>query len=132
FGQLRALLNIALPAQVARHFITHPEAYSEKSRGAATVVFMDFVGFTKTCEAFARDIGALSQHLEKAMDMVVERQLNHDLIIDKFIGDAVMSFRGGPLVEGSPTENARRVVLAALECARVLAEQENPYFSRVK
>jgi adenylate cyclase len=66
------------------------------------------------------------------MDAVVERLVAHDLIIDKFIGDAVMSFRGGPLVVGDAVDHARRVVHAAIEAAGVLSDLNDPYFSRVK
>jgi adenylate cyclase len=77
-------------------------------------------------------VQTLAEHLELVMDAVVERLIAHDLIIDKFIGDAVMAFRGGPLVEGDPTDHARRVVRAALEAAGVLSDINDPYFAHVK
>ena len=101
-AQLRGLLNLALPRQVAERFVIDPTAYSQKSRMPATIMFMDFVGFTQTCEELAHDPDPLSAHLEAAMDRLVGELVKHDLIIDKFIGDAVMSFRGGPLVGGRP------------------------------
>ncbi|HUX42467.1 MAG TPA: adenylate/guanylate cyclase domain-containing protein [Rectinemataceae bacterium] len=132
WNQLRTLLNIALPAQVAEHFLHHPAAYKERHRGPATILFIDFVGFSSTAEKMRDDVGSLAEHLERVMDAVVERLVAHDLIIDKFIGDAVMSFRGGPLVSGDPVEHARRVVRAALEAAGALRDLGDPYFSRVK
>ena len=130
--QLRGLLNLALPRQVADQFLIDPTAYTRKSREPATVLFMDFVGFTRTCEAMAHDPDLLSSHLEAAMDRLVGELVRHDLIIDKFIGDAVMSFRGGPLVGGTPSEHARRAVRAALDSTAALAELNDPYFHRVK
>ena len=130
--QLRALLNLALPRQVADQFVTDPEAYTRKTREPATILFMDFVGFTRTCEALAHDPDRLSVHLEAAMDRIVGELARHDLIIDKFIGDAVMSFRGGPLVPGTPAEHARRAVRAALDSTAALAELRDPFFHRVK
>lgn len=132
WNQLRTLLNIALPRQVAEHFLNHPEAYKERHRAAATVLYIDFVGFSATAEKLHDDVRTLAEHLELVMDAVVERLVAHDLIIDKFIGDAVMSFRGGPLVVGDAADHARRVVRAAMEAAGVLSDLNDPYFSRVK
>jgi class 3 adenylate cyclase len=130
--QLRSLLNIALPRQVAEHFLHHPGAFHERSRAPATTIFIDFVGFSSTAEKLRSDVQALAHHLEMAMDVVVERLLAHDLIIDKFIGDAVMAFRGGPLVAGDSSDHARAVVSGALEAARALVEMDDPYFAKVK
>src|SRR5262249_8932901 len=109
-AQLRALLNLALPRQVAERFLSDPTAYEQKSRMRAAIVFMDFVGFTQTCERLANDPDTISAHLERAMDRLVGELVEHDLIIDKFIGDAIMSFRGGPLVTGELPDHAYRAV----------------------
>ncbi|WP_159452201.1 adenylate/guanylate cyclase domain-containing protein [Singulisphaera sp. GP187] len=130
--QLRGLLNLALPKQVSERFLIDPHSYVQKSRMPATILFMDFVGFTKTCEGLAHDPDRLSAHLEAAMDRLVNEIVKYDLIIDKFIGDAVMSFRGGPLVNGEPADHAYRSVRAALASTRALAELDDPYFHRVK
>jgi class 3 adenylate cyclase len=129
---LRALLNLALPRQVAERFLTNPSAYTQKSRMPASVIFMDFVGFTRTCELLAHDPDKLSAHLEAAMDCLVGELVKHDLIIDKFIGDAVMSFRGGPLVTGDLAEHAYRVVRSAVDSIRALKELNDPYFHHIK
>jgi adenylate cyclase len=112
--------------------VVDPNAYTKKSRVPATIVFMDFVGFTTICEELAHNPDLLSAHLEAAMDRLVGELVRHDLIIDKFIGDAVMSFRGGPLVEGTPADHAYRAVKAALDSTRALAALDDPYFHRVK
>lgn len=131
-AQLRGLLNLALPRQVAEHFVADPAAYTRRTRMPATVLFMDFVGFTRTCELLADDPDRLSAHLEAAMDRLVGELVRHDMIIDKFIGDAVMSFRGGPLVPGAPAEHARRAVRAAVDSIAALDDLKDPYFHRVK
>jgi class 3 adenylate cyclase len=132
FNQLKGLLNIALPRQVAEHFLHHPEAYHDRHRAPATALFIDFVGFSATAEKLRSDVQGLAHHLERVMDVVVERLVAHDLIIDKFIGDAVMAFRGGPLVSGDERAHAQAVVRAALEAAEALRALNDPYFSRVK
>ncbi len=132
FNQLKSLLNIALPLQVADHFLHHPDAYHDRNRAPATTLFIDFVGFSSTAEKLRADVHELAHHLERVMDVVVDRLVAHDLIIDKFIGDAVMAFRGGPLVKGDENQHARAVVRGALEAAAALKELNDPYFSRVK
>ena len=130
--QVRALLNVALPHQVANYFLRHPEAYDRTERGEATVIFCDIQGFTTTVEALGDDLDTVKKHLERAMDVVVEQHRRYDLIVDKFIGDAIMSFRGGSLVPGTPEDHARRVVRATLAGAAALRELQDPYFSRMK
>jgi class 3 adenylate cyclase len=131
-GQLVALLNLALPKQVAERLVTQPGSYGQKSRMPATILFMDLVGFTHTCEELADRPDQLAAHLEGALDRLVCELVRHDLIIDKFIGDAVMSFRGGPLVSGDLPEHAYRGVRAALDSSKALTALNDPYFYRVK
>lgn len=128
--QVRQLLNVALPGRVAEHFMSNPEAYDHSVRMPATVIFCDIKGFTSTVERIPLE--ELKSNLEAALDAVVDAHLAQDLLIDKFIGDAVMSFRGGNLVEGDASEHAYRVVRGALDGARALAALGNPYFSEIK
>ena len=128
--QVRQLLNVALPGPVAEHFMQHPEAYDVSVRMPATVVFCDLKGFTSAVEQMPLE--ELKSHLEAALDAVVEAHVAQGLLIDKFIGDAVMSFRGGPLVPGTPEDHAYRVVRGALDGAKALAALNDPWFSAIK
>lgn len=128
--QMRALLNVALPRQVAEHLLRNPVAYDQTVRAPATVMFCDIKGFTRTVETLSLD--QVKHHLERALDAVVEAHVAEDLIIDKYIGDSVMSFRGGNLVEGDAADHARRVVRGALAGARALRELGDPHFREVK
>ena len=130
--QLRGLLNLALPRQLTERFMIDPVAYAQRTRMPATVLFMDFVGFTHTCETLADKPDVLASHLEIAMDHLVKELIREDMIIDKFIGDAVMSFRGGPLVTGTPADHAYRAVRAALASIKSLETLNDVYFHRVK
>lgn len=128
--QMRALLNVALPQQVAEHLLRNPKAYDQTVRAPATVMFCDIKGFTSTVEALSLD--QVKHHLERALDAVVEAHVAEDLIIDKYIGDSVMSFRGGNLVEGDAAEHALRVVRGALAGAAALRALGDPHFREVK
>jgi len=128
--QMRALLNVALPQQVAEHFMRNPDAYDRNVRMPATVIFCDIKGFTSTVETIGLD--DLKVHLEAALDAVVDAHLAQDMIIDKFIGDAVMSFRGGNLVAGGAEDHAYRVVRGALDGMAALRDLGDPYFREIK
>lgn len=128
--QMQALLNVALPEQVARHFLENPDRYDHHVRMPATVIFCDIKGFTRTVEKLPLE--EVKGHLERALDAVVEAHRGQDLIIDKFIGDAVMSFRGGHIAGGPPEDIAYRVVRGALDGMQALAELDDPWFREVK
>ena len=130
--QVRMLLNVALPQQVAEHFMRDPDEYDHTVSMPATIVFCDIRGFTSAVEALGDDLAALKHHLERAMDAVVQVHQKYDLIVDKFIGDAVMSFRGGDLVQGTPEEHAYRVVRASIEAPRALIALEDPHFKEIR
>ncbi len=130
--QVRTLLNVALPTQVAEHFMNQPDDYDHTVAMPATIVFCDLRGFTSAVEALGNDLGTLKTHLEGAMDAVVLVHQKYDLIVDKFMGDAVMSFRGGDLVKGTPEEHAYRVVRASIEAPRALIALKDPYFQEIR
>lgn len=130
--QVRTLLNVALPVQVAEHLMRAPQDYDHTVRMPASIIFCDISGFTSAVEALGDDLDALKTHLEAALDAVVRVHARYDLIVDKFIGDAVMSFRGGDLVSGTPADHAWRVVRAAIEAPRALAALADPHFRQVR
>ncbi|MFT5680767.1 MAG: adenylate cyclase [Myxococcota bacterium] len=130
--QLRALFRVTLPSQLAERIITEPDAYHRTEQTHATIIFCDISGFTSSVERLRGDMDAVKHHLEQVMDAVVSVFQRHDLIIDKFIGDAVMAFRGGELVEGSPTEHARRAVSATLEAIAAVEALQDPHFQHIK
>lgn len=130
--QFQSLLDLALPSQVSNHFLRKPNEYHKTVSMPATVIFCDLKGFTQTVEQLGGDLHTLKTHLEEAMAVVTEAHKKHDLIIDKYIGDAVMSFRGGNLVTGTAEDHAIRVVMATLDGIRGLQNLKNPFFNEMK
>ncbi len=128
--QLRALLDVALPRQVAEAFLRHPDTYDRTIRGPGTVIFCDLKGFSATVERCGLE--GLKEHLERVLDVIVDVHVEYDLIVDKFIGDAVMSFRGGDLVTGDARDHATRCVRAALATSEALRTLGDPWFHGVK
>ena len=64
--------------------------------------FQRSTDFTSAVEDF-REIIRRRKHLQLVGGLVKSMQEN--LIIDKFMGDCVMSFKGGNLVDGTPAEH---------------------------
>ncbi len=77
-----------------------------------TVLFMDVVGFTPLCEKLtSREVvGLLNVYFEKMVEILIM----YDAIIDKFIGDAILS------VFGRDADGAHRAVCAAWDMITAL------------
>jgi class 3 adenylate cyclase len=128
--QLRALLDVALPHQAAAAFLADPETSARVERAPGTVIFCDLRGFSAAVERHGLD--RLRGRLEAALGAVVDAHVAEDLLVDKLLGDAVMSFRAGSLVRGDAGEHARRCVRAALASQRAVAALRDPDFAGVK
>ncbi len=130
--QVAQVLSVALPGQVARHILRNPADYTRSIKAPVSIAFADIAGFTNAVEALGNDLETFRLELEKALEALVGAQLVHDVIIDKFIGDAVMAFRGGEHVVGDAKEHAKRVVLGTLTGAAALKAIKSPWFTKVK
>ncbi len=92
--------------------IEHPEYLSlewGESR-EMTVYFSDIAGFTTMSEGLEPEqlVALLNDYLTHMTDLVLE----HDGIVDKYIGDAVMAFWGAPLPDPLHAEKAVRCAIA--------------------
>ncbi|MDB9516816.1 adenylate/guanylate cyclase domain-containing protein [Roseofilum reptotaenium CS-1145] len=80
----------------------------------ATVLFTDLQGFTTISESI--DPETLMVWLNQYMNAMVNIVLNHDGVVDKFIGDAVMAVFGVPIPSNTPEAIAQDAQLA-VQCA---------------
>ncbi len=113
-AQLSRFLSPALVEQAARGNI-------ELSKGGAltelTVLFSDIRGFTGIAEKLPPQevVSMLNDYFELMVDILFE----HDGILDKFIGDAIMGLWGAPVKRPDDATNAVR---AAVKMQRRAAE----------
>ena len=86
-------------------------------RKELTAFFSDLVGFTKISEALTPDqlVDLLNKYLTEMTDIL----LKHNGTVDKFEGDAIVSFFGAPV---SFEDHARRSCFAALDMQKRLEE----------
>jgi adenylate cyclase len=80
----------------------------------ATVLFTDLKGFTTITER--TDPETLMVWLNDYMNVMSQSVLNHDGVVDKFIGDAVMAVFGIPIPSTTPEDIAKDAI-AAVSCA---------------
>jgi len=95
-----------------------PELAVEGQRRVMTVLFCDVKGFTSTSE------GMTPQGLVKVMNRYFSTMSapirHHQGIIDKYIGDAIMSYWGPPFADEK--EQARLASFAALDMLRLVPQ----------
>ena len=88
-----------------------PDRFTMQSRSLEmTVLFSDICGFTAISEGL--EPGELSAVMNEYLSAMTEVIQKHRGTIDKYIGDAIMSFWGAPLDD---PDHALHAVLAALE-----------------
>ncbi len=96
---------------VVREIEAHPDALAlHGERREITCVFTDVAGFTTLCEAMPPEelTTLLNAYLGRAAEIVV----SHGGTIDKFVGDAVVSFFGAPIARADHAAAAIRMAVA--------------------
>jgi adenylate cyclase len=84
-------------------------------RRRLTMMFTDIEGFTSISESMQTE--ALLQHISEYLDSLTTVILGQSGTVDKYIGDAIMSFWGAPVTDPEHEAHACR---AALLCVREL------------
>jgi class 3 adenylate cyclase len=109
--RLRETFGKYVDPRVVEGLIEGPALAAEGQRRVMTVLFCDVKGFTSTSE------GMTPQGLVKVMNRYFSTMSapirQHQGIIDKYIGDAIMAYWGPPFA--GDAEQARLASLAALE-----------------
>ena len=80
-----------------------------------TVLFADARGFTQYAER--RPADEVAGTINKMFDGCIRTLLEHDAIVDKMMGDAVMAVFGAPIVRPDHTEQAVQAAVAIQENA---------------
>ena len=113
--RLKSTMSRYLPSEIADQLIRDGGEALGGSLQEATVLFSDIRSFTSISEA----IGAQEtvRMLNDYFGVMVDVISNHQGILDKFIGDAIMAVFGAPLPSVDDAENA---VQAAVEMLRTL------------
>jgi len=116
-----------LSPAVIEQLIQHPERLQlGGERKILSIFFSDLEGFTSISEGLApEDLTVLLNEYLSAMTTIIQAEGG---TVDKYEGDAIIAFWNAPL---DIPDHAQRVVRAALECQRTLAEMRPAIRSRI-
>lgn len=109
--QLANLFGQYIPPELVDEMSESPQEYSlEGENREMTVLFSDVRGFTSISEGMdPKQLTQLMNALLTPMTRVIHKNRG---TIDKYMGDAIMSFWGAPLAD---SEHARHALYAAME-----------------
>jgi len=111
----QSALGKYLPPDVAREIMRDPDRlalHGEQTRIYA--LFTDLEGFTKLSHAITP--ATLSKLLNRYLDLMSEIVLKHGGTLDKFVGDALVTFWGAPIARADDADRAIQAGLAMYKC----------------
>lgn len=120
--QLAGLFGQYVPPELVDEMAQNPEAISlEGESREMTVLFSDVRGFTTISEGL--DPKQLSQLMNEFLTPMTHVIHHNRGTIDKYMGDAIMSFWGAPLVDKDHAKHALQAAIGMIESLGTLQEQ---------
>jgi adenylate cyclase len=120
--EIRKAFSHYLSPAILETILAHPENLKlGGSKVEATILFADIAEFTSISEQISpEDVAKL---LNASLDELTKIIIMHRGTIDKFIGDAIMSFWGAPLPDPDHAMNACRAAISMQERMKSLREK---------
>lgn len=122
--KIRQTFGKYIDPQVVKGLIDQPALAAEGKRRIMTVMFCDMKGFSALSEGVTPQ--GLVKVTNRYLSTMSEPIRNHQGIIDKYIGDAIMAYWGPPFIDEA--DQARLACVAALDMVKSVAtlRQELP------
>lgn len=128
----QSALGKYLPPDVAREIMRNPEQLAlHGEQTEIYALFTDLEGFTKLSHAITPE--TLSKLLNRYLDLMSDIVLKHGGTLDKFVGDALVTFWGAPIARADDADRAVRAGREMYEAgesfrdmAREIAGEEVP------
>lgn len=115
---LKATFSQYMDKKIADYIIENPSLIKPGGKvRRVTVFFVDLAGFTSFAEIISPEKVATVLH--KVLNSLTEVLIRNQGVIDKYIGDSIMSFWGAPYDTGKDEINACH---SAIECLEALRE----------
>jgi adenylate cyclase len=103
----QSALGKYLPPDVAKEIMRNPELLAlHGEQTEIYALFTDLEGFTKLSHAITP--GTLSKLLNRYLDLMSDIVLKHGGTLDKFVGDALVTFWGAPIARPDDADRAVR------------------------
>jgi class 3 adenylate cyclase/HAMP domain-containing protein len=112
---IRNIFQKYVPKNIIEQFYANPESTLTGEVRELAILFADVRGFTKMLEELSASeiTSSLSNYFELMVDIIME----HNGVVDKYIGDRIMAFYGAPVKHEDDVVNA---VLSGLAMLRIL------------
>ena len=117
----QSALGKYLPPDVAKEIMRNPEQLAlHGEQTEIYALFTDLEGFTKLSHAITP--GTLSKLLNRYLDVMSDIVLKHGGTLDKFVGDALVTFWGAPIARPDDPDRAVRAGRAMYEAGEAFRE----------
>ncbi len=102
--RVRATMSRYMSPEVAEQLMSGGDAALDGKNQFVSILFSDVRGFTTMAESLGatETVSMLNEYFEIMVDVI----LKHDGILDKYIGDAIMSLFGAPFTSDNDADNA--------------------------
>ena len=88
-----------------------------------TIQFSDVRGFTSISEHYGTDVQGLTKIMNRYMTVVTKVILENEGTLDKYIGDATMSFWNAPLDNRKHAKDSVKAALEMLDAVKIFNEE---------
>lgn len=117
----QSALGKYLPPDVAKEIMRNPEQLAlHGDQTEIYALFTDLEGFTKLSHAISPE--TLRKLLNKYLDVMSDIVLEHGGTLDKFVGDALVTFWGAPIARADDADRAARAGRAMYEAGEAFRE----------
>jgi adenylate cyclase len=111
----QSALGKYLPPDVAQEIMRDPDRISlHGEQTQIYALFTDLEGFTKLSHAITPEV--LSRLLNRYLDLMSDIVLKHGGTLDKFVGDALVTFWGAPIARPGDADRALQAGMAMYQC----------------
>lgn len=120
--KIRNIFQKYVPQDLIDKYFENPESMLVGDNRVLSVLFSDIRSFTSISESMRPDdlVNSLNRYFSVMVDIIMD----HNGIIDKYIGDAIMAFFGAPVHHDNDAVQSVRAGIAMVEGLEVFNEEQ--------
>ena len=121
-SEMKDIFSKYVSKEVLNHIMSDPaQVKLGGEEKQVTLFFSDIRGFTTISEKLSPT--ELVRVLNRYFTVMTGIILEHDGVVDKYIGDAIMAFWGAPLLDDDQADKALQTSIAMLKALKILNEE---------